>query len=168
MCRVRVLARWEEPNTGKLRPRKQTLETSCEWEGWRHGNMCLLDRSWQTSPRTWSEEWPVWASWTSVCWLNGSTDADLKWDTTLHPSLELWITGCRNRTLSWGGPSRWPPSLREYLIIVPLPKPARDPPGGIHLIELMRRRTELDSVASLSTVCRIRKDTSGSSFHTAK
>ncbi len=49
-CGVRVLGRREEPDTGKLRPRKQTSGTPCEWEGWRYGGIRILDR--QTSPRT--------------------------------------------------------------------------------------------------------------------
>ncbi len=43
--RVRVLGHGEEPDIGELRPQKQTSGAYCEWEGWRHGNMCLSDRS---------------------------------------------------------------------------------------------------------------------------
>ncbi len=40
-------------------PPKQTSVTSCDGEGWRCGSMPLLDRSWKTSPRTWSETPPA-------------------------------------------------------------------------------------------------------------
>ncbi len=56
---VRVLGRKEEPNISKLCPWKQTSGTSCEWKGWRHESMRLLDLSWQTSSRTWSETRPA-------------------------------------------------------------------------------------------------------------
>ncbi len=121
----------EEPDIGKLCSRKQTLGNSCEWEGWRYEIMRLLDRSKQTSPLTWFESWLVWlwASWTSVCWLNGSVAANLKWDANLHSFLEQWITGCRTRTpFREEEPSQWLPSLREYLLLVPLPESPRGPP----------------------------------------
>ncbi len=111
-----------------LRPRKQTSGSSCEWDGWRRGSMRLLYLSCQTSPQTWSEAWPVWVwvSWTSVTWLSSSDDADLKWDAVLHPSLEIWSTGCRTRTLSHEeGLPQWPPSSTECSLLVPLPEPAR-------------------------------------------
>ncbi len=129
--RVRVQGRTEQPDIGKLRLRKQTSGTSCAEEGWRHGNMHLLDLSWQTSPWTWSETWPVWswASWTSVAWLSGSADADLKSDATTHPSSEQWSNGCRTRILfREEGPPRWPPSSAEYLLLVLTPEPTRDQP----------------------------------------
>ncbi len=54
--------------------------TSCDWEGWRHETKRLLDLSWQTSPRNWSETKPVWqwAFWTSDAWLSSSIAADIK------------------------------------------------------------------------------------------
>ncbi len=56
---VRVLGRRKEPDICKLCPWKRTSGTSCDWEGWIHGNRRLLDLSWRTSPRIWSETWPV-------------------------------------------------------------------------------------------------------------
>ncbi len=59
-CGVRVTGRTEEPNTGMLRPRKQTSGTSCVEEGWIYGSMHPWDLSWQTSPRSWFETQTVW------------------------------------------------------------------------------------------------------------
>ncbi len=54
---------------------------------------------------------------------------NVKCDATLHPSLELWNTGCKTQF-----PCRsevhilWPLSLTELLFPVPLPEPAGGPP----------------------------------------
>ncbi len=52
-------------------------------------------------------------------------------DADLHPSSERWSNGCGTRILCREeGPLDWPPSSRESLLLVSIPKPARDWPLG--------------------------------------
>ncbi len=162
-----MLGRREEPDIGK-----QTSGTSCEWEGWRHGSMRLLDRSWQTSPRTWSDTRPVWvwSSWTSVWRLSGSIDANLEWDATLHPSLELWGTGWTMNPDSrlWGGTTSMVSFLKRVSTSCPN---IRACPGSTRVETTLLNWGGGEPNWILqphSTVCRTHRDTFGSSFHADK
>ncbi len=89
------------------------------------------DLSWQTSPRIWSVTRFVskLTFWTWAAWRIRSELEDPKWDATLHPSLELWNTGCKTRFPCWSEVHiLWPLSLTELLFPVPLPDPAGGPP----------------------------------------
>ncbi len=115
----------------------------------------------------WSETQPMWmwASWTSFAWLSSSTDADLKWDATLHLSLKLWSTSCRMRILfREERPPRWPPSSREFHILFHLGAHQ----CGDHPIKRRWWRAELNARQLHSTVRRIHWDTFGSSSQAAR
>ncbi len=95
------------------------------------GRMRPWDLSWQTSPWIWSVAWFVskLTFWTWTAWRSRSELEDLKWDTIPHPSFELWNTGCKAWFPWWSEVDiRWPLSLTELALLVPLPEPAGWPP----------------------------------------
>ncbi len=119
--------------------------------------MCPWDLSWQTSPRIWSATRFVskLTFWTWAAWRIHSELEDLTWDATLHPSLELWNTGCKTRFPCWSEVHiLWPLSLTELLFPVPLPEPAGGPPWW--------------KTPPFSIICRTQRDIFGRSFHAVK
>ncbi len=139
-----MLGRTEEPDISMLCPKKQTSGTSCE--GWICGCMHPWDLSWQTIPQIWSvARFNLKLTfWTWAGWRSRSELEDLKWDTTPHPSLELWKTGCKTRFPCWNEVHiLWPLSLTELSLIFPLPEPAGGPPRWTTPLEPGRARPEL-------------------------
>lgn len=89
-CGVTALDRMEELSIGMLHHWKQTSETSCVWEGWRHGCMHPSDLWWWTSPRTWFVSQSLTsASW---IWMNEASGIrfPLEWRDMLYSFLFGW------------------------------------------------------------------------------
>ncbi len=166
-----MLGRMEEPDTGMLCPQKRTSGTSCDTEGWICESMRPWDLSWQTSPRIWSVTRFVskLTFWTWVSGWKRSELEGLKWDATLHPSLELWNTSCKIRFPCWSEVHiLWPLSPTELLFLVPLPEPAGGPPRWTKPPWTWAGETRNVSDTLFLIVCRTQWDIFGRSFYAAK